>query len=48
MKMAAARPVVSVYSRDGKPTGDSVNLPAVFKVQFLSVEVLILKGADPD
>ncbi|CAG5109923.1 Oidioi.mRNA.OKI2018_I69.chr2.g4392.t1.cds [Oikopleura dioica] len=31
IKMAAARPVVSVYSRDGKPTEDTVNLPAVFK-----------------
>ena len=27
----SARPVVSVYGKDGKPTGDSLNLPAVFK-----------------
>jgi len=30
LKMSA-RPVVSVYGKDGKPTGDSLNLPAVFK-----------------
>merc|ERR1739838_142043 len=29
LKMSA-RPVVSVYGKDGKPTGDSLNLPAVF------------------
>lgn len=27
----SARPVVSVYGSDGKPTGQSINLPAVFK-----------------
>merc|ERR1711976_746049 len=30
LKMSA-RPVVSVYGKDGKPTGQSLNLPAVFK-----------------
>merc|ERR1712242_350431 len=30
LKMSA-RPLVSVYGKDGKPTGDSLNLPAVFK-----------------
>ena len=30
LKMSA-RPVVSVYGKDGKPTGNSLNLPAVFK-----------------
>merc|ERR1739838_32521 len=30
LKMSA-RPVVSGYGKDGKPTGDSLNLPAVFK-----------------
>jgi large subunit ribosomal protein L4e len=29
--MAAARPVVSVYGKDGTPTGEEINLPAVFK-----------------
>ena len=27
----SARPVVSVYGSDGKPTGQNINLPAVFK-----------------
>ncbi|CBY15952.1 unnamed protein product [Oikopleura dioica] len=34
--MAAARPVVSVYSRDGKPVSEFVNLPAVFKAPIRS------------
>ena len=29
--MAAARPVVSVYGADGAASGQTVNLPAVFK-----------------
>ena len=29
--MAAARPVVSVYGANGSATGETINLPAVFK-----------------